>query len=64
MNRVELCDKLRFKGQSVGLDERQGVIGLRVNVHADNFKACSVVTDTRATRTAEKIKQARLPSLR
>ncbi len=63
MNRVELRDELRFERENVGLDERQRVISLRVDVHADNFKPCSAITDTRATRTAEKIKQARLPCL-
>ena len=60
MDRVKLSDEFRFECKSIGLDERQRVIRLRVNVYTHNVKSRAAVTDASAASAAEKIKKARL----
>jgi hypothetical protein len=64
MNNVERCEKFTIKRKRVSLDERERIIGLRLNIYADNLKPGPAVADSRAPGATEKVKKARLTPVR
>ena len=63
MDNVERCQKLRIKRERICLDEPERIIGLRLNIYADNLKSGLVVADRGTAGATEKVEKVRLASI-
>lgn len=55
MNGIERCYPIRVKCQGVPFYKLEWIIGLWLNIDADNLKAGFAVADTGPTSTAKKV---------
>ncbi len=53
VNRIKRLDKIHVELECVGLDKFKWKVRLRVNVHTNNFKSCSAVSDCNTARAAK-----------
>jgi len=55
VNGIERGDKFLIETQSIGLDKRKRVVRLTLNIDTYNVKACSVISSSGTSGTAEKV---------
>lgn len=57
MKRIEQGDELRIKLEYVCLNKWKRIVGLRLDIDANNLKPCVAITDSGTPGAAEEIEQ-------
>lgn len=55
MNGIKCGDELRIKLESVSLNERKGIVRLRINIHAHDLETRLSITGPGTARAAKEI---------
>jgi hypothetical protein len=55
VNGIKRQNELRVKTQSVSLDKREWVVGLRLNIHSNNIESSPTVPGSCTASTTEQV---------